>query len=286
MKHSYSYQYNFNNCSKVQVTEGSFKILNWKQELRKKTFTKEQQSPEELLFPDLRMKSGIKNLRRSKFQQVLNKQTELGFEAAWFITYHYSNPYENNFNEKTICTEKKMKQDMEIMRKRFDYDCTTKNSIHMRNMLLEVLFGIKHPTIERLEYLSLTGQLPCMFFFHEMGDFKKGNLGYHTHLMIPVLRKTRSLNNAKELTRILNQRKFKKRVKTLSKKNPIVVRPVEESRGGASGLYGYLTKQTNEENTSFDGMSSLVYNPLTELVTAAKRKVSYVPTTTSSSRSW
>ena len=75
-------------------------------------------------------------------------------------------------------------------------------------------------------------------------------------------------------------------MKTLSKKNPIDVRPVEERRGGASGLYGYLTKQTNEENTSFDGMSSLVYNPLTELVTAAKRKVSYVPTTTSSSRSW
>ena len=60
----------------------------------------------------------------------------------------------------------------------------------------------------------------------------------------------------------------------------------EESRGGQTGLYRYLTKQTREEYTSFDCMSSLAYNPLTEVVTAPSRKVSYVPATTLSSRSW
>ena len=277
MKHSYSYQYNFNNSSKVQVTEDSFKTFNWKPELRKKFFTKEQQSPEKLLFPDLRMKSGIQNLVRQKFQQILDTQTKIGFEAAYFITYHYSNPYERKPNEEFMTykqQERQMKKDIETMKRRFDYDCTTENSTHIRNVLLKLLFGITRPDVYR-------GELPCMFFFHEMGD-----LGFHTHLMIPRPTKTRSLDNKKELRRILNQPKFRKKVKTLSKKNPIDVQSVEESRGGQTGLYRYLIKQTREEYTSFDCMSSLAYNPLTEVVTAPRRKVSYVPATTLSSRRW
>ena len=64
------------------MTEDSFKTFNWKPELRKKFFTKEQQSPEKLLFPDLRMKSGIQNLVRQKFQQILDTQTKIGFRQA------------------------------------------------------------------------------------------------------------------------------------------------------------------------------------------------------------
>ena len=189
------------------MTEDSFKTFNWKPELRKKFFTKEQQSPEKLLFPDLRMKSGIQNLVRQKFQQILDTQTKIGFEAAYFITYHYSNPYERKPNEEFMTykqQERQMKKDIETMKRRFDYDCTTENSTHIRNVLLKLLFGITRPDVYR-------GELPCMFFFHEMGD-----LGFHTHLMIPRPTKTRSLDNKKELRRILNQPKFRKKVKPVN----------------------------------------------------------------------
>ena len=117
------------------MTEDSFKTFNWKPELRKKFFTKEQQSPEKLLFPDLRMKSGIQNLVRQKFQQILDTQTKIGFEAAYFITYHYSNPYERKPNE-------------EFMTYKYKDNMIT-NSVHCPSIELNLIWNEKIFMIQR-----------------------------------------------------------------------------------------------------------------------------------------
>ena len=211
-----------------------------------------------------------RNIYQRDLRRYLKLQEELGFEAAWFITFHYLHPSERMtpYKEREADISKGITDkvgfrtndgrslwapsgsDNTLIKNRNDLDFVSKDSRHVINVLLKELYGISRPQTHR--------DLPSILAFHEFGGEQ-----YHTHLMVPKPRKL-FCHDATYLRSLLNV-KVRRKCKSLSAWKDIDVREVDYQYG----LMGYLNKQTKPEHTSLDLMSSLVHDPHTRRVTAA-----------------
>ena len=208
-----------------------------------------------------------RNITQSDVRNFLRLQEELGYEAAWFITFHYFHPSELMYSIK----ERKgdiskgvidqigyrtpdgsslwKSSDSKIIRMRNDYDQVSIDCKRFINVLLKEVYGIPRPQKYR-------GELPPILAFHEYGEEQ-----YHSHLILPKPSqkhkyKSKRLHEEDALTRLLNT-KVRKKCKSLSKWKDIDVREVDNQYG----LMGYLNKQTEPKHTSFDPMSSTLTTP-------------------------
>ena len=208
-----------------------------------------------------------RNITQSDVRNFLRLQEELGYEAAWFITFHYFHPSELMYSIK----ERKgdiskgvidqigyrtpdgsslwKSSDSKIIRMRNDYDQVSIDCKRFINVLLKEVYGIPRPQKYR-------GELPPILAFHEYGIEQ-----YHSHLILPKPShnhqyKSKRLHEEAALTKLLNT-KVRKKCKSLSKWKDIDVREVDNQYG----ILGYLNKQTKPEHTSFDPMSSTISTP-------------------------
>ena len=208
-----------------------------------------------------------RNITQSDVRNFLRLQEELGYEAAWFITFHYFHPSELMYSIK----ERKgdiskgvidqigyrtpdgsslwKSSDSKIIRMRNDYDQVSIDCKRVINVLLKEVYGIPRPQKYR-------GELPPILAFHEYGIEQ-----YHSHLILPKPSqkhkyKSKRLHEEDALTRLLNT-KVRKKCKSLSKWKDIDVREVDNQYG----ILGYLNKQTEPKHTSFDPMSSTLTTP-------------------------
>ena len=208
-----------------------------------------------------------RNITQSDVRNFLRLQEELGYEAAWFITFHYFHPSELMYSIK----ERKgdiskgvidqigyrtpdgsslwKSSDSKIIRMRNDPDQVSIDCKRFINVLLKEIYGIPRPQKYR-------GELPPILAFHEYGIEQ-----YHSHLILPKPShnhqyKSKRLHEEAALTKLLNT-KVRKKGKSLSKWKDIDVREVDNQYG----ILGYLNKQTKPEHTSFDPMSSTISTP-------------------------
>ena len=208
-----------------------------------------------------------RNITQSDVRNFLRLQEELGYEAAWFITFHYFHPSELMYSIK----ERKgdiskgvidqigyrtpdgsslwKSSDSKIIRMRNDPDQVSIDCKRFINVLLKEIYGIPRPQKYR-------GELPPILAFHEYGIEQ-----YHSHLILPKPShnhqyKSKRLHEEAALTKLLNT-KVRKKCKSLSKWKDIDVREVDNQYG----ILGYLNKQTKPEHTSFAPMSSTISTP-------------------------
>ena len=200
------------------------------------------------------------------------EQLKQGVEPAYFVSYHYKHPSEmvrqvretnNPLGHKdriffqSFCShnyykywEKRRNSEVQLI----------KDVSHIRNILLNTLYGIK-----RLDRTDLK-EFPNLFFFHEKG---KVGLQYHTHLLIPKKNLLPEFDSVKELKTLFNYLKTPKKVETkkgiktrqpikcLSHFKDIDVREVNNKEG----VVGYLNKETNPNHISFDFYNSIPLLP-------------------------
>ena len=208
-----------------------------------------------------------RNITQSDVRNFLRLQEELGYEAAWFITFHYFHPSElmASIKERKGDISKGVidqigyrtpdgsslwkSSDSKIIRMRNDYDQVSIDCKRFINVLLKEVYGIPRPQKYR-------GELPPILAFHEYGIEQ-----YHSHLILPKPShnhqyKSKRLHEQAALTKLLNT-KVRKKCKSLSKWKDIDVREVDNQYG----ILGYLNKQTKPEHTSFDPMSSTISTP-------------------------
>ena len=208
-----------------------------------------------------------RNITQSDVRNFLRLQEELGYEAAWFITFHYFHPSElmSSIKERKGDISKGVidqigyrtpdgsslwkSSDSKIIRMRNDYDQVSIDCKRFINVLLKEVYGIPRPQKYR-------GELPPILAFHEYGIEQ-----YHSHLILPKPShnhqyKSKRLHEEAALTKLLNT-KVRKKCKSLSKWKDIDVREVDNQYG----ILGYLNKQTKPEHTSFDPMSSTISTP-------------------------
>ena len=208
-----------------------------------------------------------RNITQSDVRNFLRLQEELGYEAAWFITFHYFHPSElmASIKERKGDISKGVidqigyrtpdgsslwkSSDSKIIRMRNDYDQVSIDCKRFINVLLKEVYGIPRPQKYR-------GELPPILAFHEYGIEQ-----YHSHLILPKPShnhqyKSKRLHEEAALTKLLNT-KVRKKCKSLSKWKDIVVEEVDNQYG----LMGYLNKQTEPKHTSFDPMSSTISTP-------------------------
>ena len=208
-----------------------------------------------------------RNITQSDVRNFLRLQEELGYEAAWFITFHYFHPSElmSSIKERKGDISKGVidqigyrtpdgsslwkSSDSKIIRMRNDYDQVSIDCKRVINVLLKEVYGIPRPQKYR-------GELPPILAFHEYGIEQ-----YHSHLILPKPShnhqyKSKRLHEEAALTKLLNT-KVRKKCKSLSKWKDIVVEEVDNQYG----LMGYLNKQTEPKHTSFDPMSSTLTTP-------------------------
>ena len=208
-----------------------------------------------------------RNITQSDVRNFLRLQEELGYEAAWFITFHYFHPSElmASIKERKGDISKGVidqigyrtpdgsslwkSSDSKIIRMRNDYDQVSIDCKRFINVLLKEVYGIPRPQKYR-------GELPPILAFHEYGIEQ-----YHSHLILPKPShnhqyKSKRLHEEAALTKLLNT-KVRKKCKSLSKWKDIDVREVDNQYG----ILGYLNKQTKPEHTSFDPMSSTISTP-------------------------
>jgi len=209
-----------------------------------------------------------RNINQRDVRNFIRLQEELGFEADWFITFHYFHPSERMYSIKErngdigngVIEQIGYRTndgrslwapsgDNKIIRMRNDYDQVSRDSKHVINILLKEIYGIKRPQTYR-------GDLPSILAFHEYGIEQ-----YHTHLVVPKpdqnhKYKSKRLHDATNLKQLLNV-KVRRKCKSLSKWKDIDVREVDNQYG----LMGYLNKQTKPEHTSLDPMSSTISTP-------------------------
>ena len=208
-----------------------------------------------------------RNITQSDVRNFLRLQEELGYEAAWFITFHYFHPSElmSSIKERKGDISKGVidqigyrtpdgsslwkSSDSKIIRMRNDYDQVSIDCKRFINVLLKEVYGIPRPQKYR-------GELPPILAFHEYGEEQ-----YHSHLILPKPSqkhkyKSKRLHEEDALTRLLNT-KVRKKCKSLSKWKDIDVREVDNQYG----ILGYLNKQTEPKHTSFDPMSSTLTTP-------------------------
>ena len=185
-------------------------------------------------------------------------QLKRGVEPAYFITFHYQHPservrqiretnYEQGFGDRIgfidLCGYKYYKY---WSNKRNCEDQLSRDTRHLKNLLLKNLYGIK-----RLNR-SDKKEFPNLFFFHEKGKVK---LQYHTHLLIPKKNLNPDYDNETDLSWLFNDFIRHKR-KCFSKWKHIDVRPVHDKEG----VIGYLNKETNPNHISFDFFNSIPIN--------------------------
>ena len=208
-----------------------------------------------------------RNITQSDVRNFLRLQEELGYEAAWFITFHYFHPSElmASIKERKGDISKGVidqigyrtpdgsslwkSSDSKIIRMRNDYDQVSIDCKRFINVLLKEVYGIPRPQKYR-------GELPPILAFHEYGVEQ-----YHSHLILPKPShnhqyKSKRLHEEAALTKLLNT-KVRKKCKSLSKWKDIDVREVDNQYG----ILGYLNKQTEPKHTSFDPMSSTLTTP-------------------------
>ena len=208
-----------------------------------------------------------RNITQSDVRNFLRLQEELGYEAAWFITFHYFHPSElmASIKERKGDISKGVidqigyrtpdgsslwkSSDSKIIRMRNDYDQVSIDCKRVINVLLKEVYGIPRPQKYR-------GELPPILAFHEYGIEQ-----YHSHLILPKPShnhqyKSKRLHEEAALTKLLNT-KVRKKCKSLSKWKDIDVREVDNQYG----ILGYLNKQTEPKHTSFDPMSSTISTP-------------------------
>ena len=208
-----------------------------------------------------------RNIHQRDVRNFLRLQEELGYEAAWFITFHYFHPSElmASIKERKGDISKGVidqigyrtpdgsslwkSSDSKIIRMRNDYDQVSIDCKRFINVLLKEVYGIPRPQKYR-------GELPPILAFHEYGIEQ-----YHSHLILPKPShnhqyKSKRLHEEAALTKLLNT-KVRKKCKSLSKWKDIVVEEVDNQYG----LMGYLNKQTEPKHTSFDPMSSTISTP-------------------------
>ena len=208
-----------------------------------------------------------RNITQSDVRNFLRLQEELGYEAAWFITFHYFHPSElmSSIKERKGDISKGVidqigyrtpdgsslwkSSDSKIIRMRNDYDQVSIDCKRFINVLLKEVYGIPRPQKYR-------GELPPILAFHEYGVEQ-----YHSHLILPKPShnhqyKSKRLHEEDALTKLLNT-KVRKKCKSLSKWKDIDVREVDNQYG----ILGYLNKQTEPKHTSFDPMSSTLTTP-------------------------
>ena len=208
-----------------------------------------------------------RNITQSDVRNFLRLQEELGYEAAWFITFHYFHPSElmSSIKERKGDISKGVidqigyrtpdgsslwkSSDSKIIRMRNDYDQVSIDCKRFINVLLKEVYGIPRPQKYR-------GELPPILAFHEYGVEQ-----YHSHLILPKPShnhqyKSKRLHEEAALTKLLNT-KVRKKCKSISKWKDIDVREVDNQYG----ILGYLNKQTEPKHTSFDPMSSTLTTP-------------------------
>ena len=209
-----------------------------------------------------------RNITQRDVRDFIRLQEELGFEAAWMITYHYFHPSECMYSikerkgdiSKGVVEQIGYKTndgrsiwapsgDNKIIRMRNDPDQVSNDCKHFINVILKEVYGIPRPQKYR-------GELPPILAFHEMGKEQ-----YHTHLVLPKpdhkhQYKSKRLHDATGLDYLLNT-KVRRKCKSLSKWKDIDIREVDNQYG----LMGYLNKQTKPEHTSLDVMSSILPTP-------------------------
>ena len=208
-----------------------------------------------------------RNITQSDVRNFLRLQEELGYEAAWFITFHYFHPSElmASIKERKGDISKGVidqigyrtpdgsslwkSSDSKIIRMRNDPDQVSIDCKRFINVLLKEIYGIPRPQKYR-------GELPPILAFHEYGIEQ-----YHSHLILPKPShnhqyKSKRLHEEAALTKLLNT-KVRKKCKSLSKWKDIDVREVDNQYG----ILGYLNKQTEPKHTSFDPMSSTISTP-------------------------
>ncbi len=208
-----------------------------------------------------------RNITQSDVRNFLRLQEELGYEAAWFITFHYFHPSElmASIKERKGDISKGVidqigyrtpdgsslwkSSDSKIIRMRNDYDQVSIDCKRFINVLLKEVYGIPRPQKYR-------GELPPILAFHEYGVEQ-----YHSHLILPKPShkhqyKSKRLHEQAALTKLLNT-KVRKKCKSLSKWKDIDIREVDNQYG----ILGYLNKQTEPKHTSFDPMSSTISTP-------------------------
>ena len=168
-----------------------------------------------------------RNITQSDVRNFLRLQEELGYEAAWFITFHYFHPSElmASIKERKGDISKGVidqigyrtpdgsslwkSSDSKIIRMRNDYDQVSIDCKRFINVLLKEVYGIPRPQKYR-------GELPPILAFHEYGVEQ-----YHSHLILPKPShnhqyKSKRLHEQAALTKLLNT-KVRKKCKSLSK---------------------------------------------------------------------
>ena len=208
-----------------------------------------------------------RNITQSDVRNFLRLQEELGYEAAWFITFHYFHPSElmASIKERKGDISKGVidqigyrtpdgsslwkSSDSKIIRMRNDPDQVSIDCKRFINVLLKEVYGIPRPQKYR-------GELPPILAFHEYGIEQ-----YHSHLILPKPShnhqyKSKRLHEEAALTKLLNT-KVRKKCKSISRWKDIHVEKVDNQYG----IFGYLNKQTEPKHTSYDPMSSTISTP-------------------------
>ncbi len=206
------------------------------------------------------------NTEKPDTARYLLNQLENGFKPKWFITYHYLHPsewvnplretnkplgYQDRIGFRTYGDMWKMGKRYESLEdKRNSFDSLVKDTKHIRNIILKVLFGIKRPQ-HKWKY-----EFPTLFFFHEKGRVK---LQYHTHLLIPDV--LPELNDVSSIHDIFDTN-IRKSSNCFSRWKNIHVRPIDNPMKALS----YVNKETSMTHNSFDYESSLLIHPETKCV--------------------
>ena len=185
----------------------------------------------------------------------LHKVLDKGVTPKWMVTFHYSNstdyikPIKETDKELGFgdrygyrCYGDLWKQNY-YDKRRNDVFLTYKDAGQIRNVVLKCLYKIK-----RLNQ-TWKRDFPSLLFFHEKGKVK---LQYHTHLLIP---ETKQFNCREELIDIFNT-SIRKSRKCFSKWKKIDVREVNPN--DKYDVVGYLNKETNFCNLSFDPYNSII----------------------------
>ena len=220
-----------------------------------------------------------KNKSKGETIQMLVHQLDSGFIPRWFITYHYSHPYdfvrpvkETNralgYGDRISYQVggdiwKQVERDKKMIKKRKSYDGVEKDSIEIQKVILQQLFDIKYPN----KYWKY--ELPALLFFHEKGKKKKvnDNFTYHTHLFMPDVVGSEDKDSITDIF----ETSIRKRRKCFSKWKKIDVQEIYEPKGALK----YVQKETNDRYNSFDYLASLIIHPVTKQVIPYTKNKSY-----------
>jgi hypothetical protein len=199
-------------------------------------------------------------------KDFLVNQWYRGFQSTWMITYHYANTEERGWNKnlriQNTGVSRSLDQSMLLSnpiqssqsKARNDFFGVSKDAKHIRNLLLQEIWGIKRK--DKHDESSTP-----MIFFHEKGAEETQ---YHTHILLgptptPII-------SEEDLIDTWNT-KILPKARCLSRTNTVHVRYVESRQRAI----GYLTKEQGLRPDLIDYEASCLFKELSNFELAIQK---------------